>query len=205
VNFKNILILFVLSVLLTTTPNVKAEEPTSPPAPAVAVPQTKSTHFTLAKGGFFQGGALLGYALNPLDALSTGVSTALGYQINSHVGLYVRSDFFGILDDSGTHLGFTFIPSTRITIIDNLYGFAGVGYALTAAPKESSITDTTSVISRSYHSFTIEGGLGYVFLFNKSFGLFGEAGVNYTYISKADFVQTEMWRPFGRAGVSLQF
>lgn len=211
---------FIFSLLVlhvTLAANVFAEDA---PAPAPTVEPTKpagdsyqavaqkpkAEHFTLTKGGFFQAGGLLGLSMDPLNALDTGISTALGFQINSYVGIYARSDLFVLLDDSATHLGFTFIPSARFTIIDNFYGFVGVGYALTYAPQNSTIAGSVGgSISRSYHSFNTEAGLGYVFLLSKSFGLFGEGGLNYTYISKADFVQTEMWRPFGRAGLSLQF
>lgn len=212
VKSKMILMLAVLSINLSVANSVLAEDapaPASTPPAAesyqAAAEKSKGNHFTLTKGGFVQGGALLGFAMDPLEAISAGLTTALGYQINPYVGIYARSDLFGILDDSATHLSFTFIPSARFTIFDNLYGFGGVGYALTYAPANSTITGAAAPISRSYHSFTTEAGLGYVFLFNKGFGLFGEGGLNYTYISKASFVQTEMWRPFGRFGVSVQF
>ena len=217
---KTIFILCTMSLTLIQNTTVFAE--TTPAAPPATTPTTETTppagdsyqtavqnpkarHFSLEKGWFVQGGGILGYELNVFNALSAGLTTALGYQINPFVGLYARADFFSILDDSATHLGFTFIPSARFTIIENLYGFAGVGIAVLNAPKNSTIDGSPASIRRTYDHVTAEAGLGYMFFMRKNFGLFAEGGLNYNYVTKENFVQTELWRPFGRAGVSLQF
>lgn len=192
--------LFVFLILVTPA---WAEEPAPVATPATSAPATKLSGYE--KGGFVQVGGIFGYEMNEFSSLLLGLNTALGYQIDSRFGVLLKADFYNLSLDSQSHLGMTLMPTLRVSFIDKFYGFAGLGYNLLHAPKNSAFSGVGNSISRTYHSFSTEGGLGYTYFFSPKIGLYGEAGFNFTYIDMAHFLQTELLRPFARLGLSIRF
>ncbi len=190
-----------------TPPASPAPVPTTEAAPAVpsTAPAAKPARVTYKKGGFAQAGVTANQELEFFKTPGFGVTTALGYQINPQIGVFLRSDFFGIRKDDVTYWDLSLIPSARFTVFDNLYGFGGVGYNFLQAGANSTLMGTPLLFSRSFHSVTAEGGAGYTYFFKEHFGLGFEAGLNYAHVEKGDLAPRDLWRPFLRMGASWQF
>lgn len=136
-------------------------------------------------GVFISGGGLIGFEANKIKAFGGGLSAEVGYRFNERFSGLIQTGMVYTRDNADLFF-FPIVPTARLHLDNNIFGYLGIGYVAMHASKGHKFSGALAETGKTWNGFDLSFGGGYEFWMSENWSIIPQIGFDYTRIASSN-------------------